>query len=501
MGLKSFLSKPFAKIEVAKIKRWSQNPIEIQENQLQLLLKGAKNTAFAKDHQFEKIKTYDDFKKNVPIVDYEALKPYIERIKKGEKDILWKGLPIYFCKTSGTTSGTKYIPITSESIHNHIDAARNAILCYIAETGNTEFVNYKMIFLQGSPELDTTGIIPVGRLSGIVAHHVPNYLQKNRMPTFDVNCIDDWEKKVDAIAKQTIDEKMSLISGIPPWVQMYFERLLAISNKKYIKDIFPKFSLFIYGGVNYAPYKGVFEKLIGKKVDSIELYPASEGFIAYQDSQKEDGMLLNINAGIFYEFVKADTFFDDNPKRISLKEVEIGVNYVLILNTNAGLWGYNIGDTVKFVNLQPYRIIVSGRIKHFTSAFGEHLIGEEVESAMEAALNQFDFNVNEFHLAPQVNPEEGELPFHEWFIEFKESPENLNDFINCLDKEVQKRNSYYADLIDGHILQKLKITSVEKNAFQNYMKTIGKLGGQNKLPRLSNDRQIAEAMIKYQLPK
>ena len=501
MGLKSFLSKPFAKIEVAKIKKWSRNPIEAQEKQFQQLLKGAKNTLFAQDHDFKNIKSYEDFKARVPIVDYESLKPYIERIKNGEKDVLWKGLPIYFCKTSGTTSGTKYIPITSESIHNHIDAARNAILCYIAETGKADFVDHKMIFLQGSPELDTSGKIPVGRLSGIVAHHVPNYLQKNRMPTFEVNCIEDWEKKVDAIAKQTIQEKMSLISGIPPWVQMYFERLLAISDKKYIVDIFPEFSLFIYGGVNYAPYKGVFEKLIGKKIDAIELYPASEGFIAFQDRQKEEGMLLNINAGIFYEFVKAETFFDENPERISLKDVEMGVNYVLILNTNAGLWGYNIGDTVKFVNLQPYRIIVSGRIKHFTSAFGEHLIGEEVESAMEAAVKQFDFTINEFHLAPQVNPEEGELPYHEWFIEFENKAEDLSNFINCLDEEVKKRNSYYADLIDGNILQKLKITAVEKNAFQNYMKTIGKLGGQNKLPRLSNDRQIADALKKYQLPK
>ncbi|MBR9833575.1 GH3 auxin-responsive promoter family protein [bacterium] len=499
MGFKSLLSKPFAKIEVNKIKKWSAEPIKTQEKQLKLLVEGAKNTKFGQDHGFDSIKTYQDFKRQVPITDYEGLKKYIDAIKSGESNVLWKGIPIYFCKTSGTTSGTKYIPITKESISNHIDAARNAILCYIEETGRADFVDHKMIFLQGSPELDTSGKIPTGRLSGIVAHHVPNYLQKNRMPSFKVNCIEDWETKVDAIAKETLKENMALISGIPPWVQMYFERLIQLSGKKEVKDIFPKFSLFIYGGVNFAPYQSVFKKLIGKTVDSIELYPASEGFIAFQDSQRKEGMLLNLNAGIFYEFIPADEFFDENPSRINLEDVQIGINYALILNTNAGLWGYNIGDTVKFVSTNPYRIIVSGRIKHFTSAFGEHVIAEEVESAINATSQIHQCSINDFHLAPQVNPKEGELPYHEWFIEFNQEPMDLIKFNADLDIQLQKRNSYYADLIQGNILRPLVIRKMKKNAFQDYMKSIGKLGGQNKLPRLANDRNIADQLINHNL--
>jgi hypothetical protein len=497
MGVKSLLSKPFAKIEVGKIKKWSSSPIQTQEKQFAQLVEGAKNTRFGRDHGFDRIKSYQDFKNQVPVTDYEGLKTYIDLIKSGESDVLWKGVPIYFCKTSGTTSGTKYIPITKESISNHIDAARNAILCYIEETGKANFVDHKMIFLQGSPVLDTTGIIPTGRLSGIVAHHVPNYLQKNRMPSFEVNCIEDWETKVDAVAKETMKEDMALISGIPPWVQMYFERLLLLTGKKEIKEVFPKFSLFIYGGVNYTPYQSVFKKLIGKTVDSIELYPASEGFIAFQDSQKEEGMLLNLNAGIFYEFIPADEFYDENPTRINLKDVKLGINYALILNTNAGLWGYNIGDTVKFVSTAPYRIIVSGRIKHFTSAFGEHVIAEEIESAINATTELIDSSINDFHLAPQVNPNEGELPYHEWFIEFNQAPVDLAKFSAELDLQLQKRNSYYADLIQGNILRPLVIRKMKTNAFQDYMKSIGKLGGQNKLPRLSNDRNIADQISNH----
>jgi len=411
--------------------------------------------------------------------------------------VLWPKKPIYFCKTSGTTSGSKYIPITKESMPNHITAARDAILSYISETRNTSIVKGKMIFLQGSPVLDKTGDILTGRLSGIVAHHVPSYLTKNRLPSIKTNCIDDWELKVDEIVNETIDEKMSLISGIPPWVQMYFEKLKKRTGK-YIKDIFPHFDLFIYGGVNFEPYRKSFEGLIGKKVDGVELYPASEGFIAYQDSQKEEGMLLCVNHGIFYEFISSEEFFSENPKRICLAEVELGVNYVIILNTNAGLWGYNIGDTVKFVGINPYKIIVTGRIKHFTSAFGEHVIAEEVEKSLKLTLENFPFRVNEFHLAPQVNPKNG-LPYHEWLIEFEERVNDLDPFSKELDSNLQKFNTYYKDLICGGVLQPLKITVLKKDSFINYMRSIGKLGGQNKVPRLANDRKIADELFKYKL--
>ncbi|MEQ8623442.1 MAG: GH3 auxin-responsive promoter family protein [Vicingaceae bacterium] len=494
MSLKAALSIPFAKIVKKQTAKWSKKPIEKQQKVFDQLIEKAKNTAFGKAHNFDQISSYADFKNEVPIRDYEQLKSYFDRTKKGEADVLWPGKPIYLSKTSGTTSGAKYIPITKESIPYHINAARDSILHYIAETGNSAVVDKKMIFLQGSPELDTSGPIPVGRLSGIVAHHVPAYLQKNRLPTFKTNMIDDWEEKVEAICKETLPQAMGLISGIPPWVQMYFEQLIELSGKKSIQEIFPDFSLFIYGGVNYEPYRSNMEKLIGKSIDSIELYPASEGFIAYQDSQTEEGMLLLLNSGIFYEFVPADEFFDENPTRLTIGEVELNKNYVLILSTNAGLWGYNIGDTVKFVSLTPYRIIVSGRIKHYTSAFGEHVIAEEVEKAISEVSAATKNQVVEFHLAPQLEPAEGELPYHEWFIEFKQQPENSSTFAELLNKEMMQLNSYYKDLIDGKMLQPLKIRSVKQGSFKNYMKKKGKLGGQNKLPRLANDRKIADEL-------
>lgn len=492
MGVKAALAKPFAKFVRKKVYAWANTPVETQEKVFADLIATAKNTQFGKDHNFAAIKTYSDFIKSVPIRDYEKLKPYVTKIIKGETDVLWPGKPTYFAKTSGTTSGAKFIPITKESMPYQVEAARNALLLYIAETNNTGFVDGKMIFLQGSPEVDEKNGIKTGRLSGIVAHYVPNYLQKNRMPSWETNCIADWETKVDAIVEETLPEDMRLISGIPSWVQMYFEKLIQKTGRP-ISEIFPNFSLFVYGGVNYEPYKKKFKQLIGKKIDSIELYPASEGFFAHQDKQKEKGMLLLLNSGIFYEFIQADAFFEENPRRITVKDVEIGVNYVMIVSTNAGLWAYNVGDTVAFTTLNPHRIIVTGRIKHFISAFGEHVIGKEVERAIQRAQKKYKAIVNEFTVAPETDPDSG-LPYHEWFVEFDTPPKDLQGFKSKIDKEMQKQNPYYLDLIEGKILQPLKITNIPKGGFKKYMKSVGKLGGQNKLPRLSNDRKIADKL-------
>ncbi|WP_353139546.1 GH3 auxin-responsive promoter family protein, partial [Pseudopedobacter sp.] len=470
-----------------------------QRQTLNHLVKQAKNTVYGRDHHFESIKSYEDFKKNVPVSDYEDLRPYIDRVVKGEENILWKGKPLYFAKTSGTTSGVKYIPISKESMPEHIKAARNALLTYIYETGKSDFADGKMIFLQGSPEMDKKGGIFFGRLSGIVAHHVPGYLQKNRLPSYQTNCIEDWEEKVDTIVDETIHEDMRLISGIPPWCQMYFDRLSAKAGGKKIKDIFKNFSLFVYGGVNYEPYRAKIEESIGRKIDSIETYPASEGFIAYQDSQKEKGLLLLANSGIFYEFIPSEEYFDENPTRLSLAEVELNKNYAIILSTNAGLWGYSIGDTIKFVSKNPYKILVTGRIKHYISAFGEHVIGEEVEYALLSAAEEEGLEVTEFTVAPQVNPASGQLPYHEWFIEFAKSPEDLEAFRLKVDKRLQEKNIYYSDLIEGKVLQPLVIRPLQKNAFIQMMKADGKLGGQNKVPRLTNDRVLADKLGGYLL--
>lgn len=494
MSLKALGAKIFAGIIHNQTQKWVTNPVVTQQRVFEDLLAKAKDTQFGKDHGFSSIKSYTDYAAKVPVRDYEGLKDYVEKVVHGEADVLWPGKPLYFAKTSGTTSGAKYIPLTKESMPFHIQAARNAILSYVHETGNAGFVNGKMIFLQGSPELDEKHGVKFGRLSGIVAHYVPAYLQKNRMPSWETNIIDDWETKVDAIVNETITEDMSVISGIPSWVQMYFEKLQQKAGKP-VGEIFKNFNLFIYGGVNYEPYRAKFESLIGRRVDSIELFPASEGFFAYQDSQKESGMLLLLNSGIFYEFIKADEFFTENPRRYTIGEVELGVNYVLIISTNAGLWAYNIGDTVAFTSLAPYRVVVTGRIKHYISAFGEHVIGKEVETALKEASEGTEVRINEFTVAPQINPQSG-LPYHEWFIEFENEPEDMNAFALKIDAAMRNQNVYYDDLIVGNVLRTVVITKVAGGGFRDYMKSIGKLGGQNKLPRLSNDRKIADFLGK-----
>ena len=492
MKIKSFLAKPFAGYVYKQIKKGMETALEDQQSIFEYLLKAGSKTEFGKEHGFSDIKTYQDFIRQVPIRDYEAFKPYIEKIKQGKHNVLWKGQPLYFAKTSGTTSGVKYIPISKDSISNHINTARNALLCYMAETGNTKFADGKLIFLSGSPTLERVGGIPTGRLSGIVNHHIPNYLRSNQMPSYETNCIEEWEAKLDKIVQETLHQRMTLISGIPPWVQMYFDRLNQQSGKK-IGELFPDFSVMVQGGVNFEPYKAKLFESIGRKVDCVELFPASEGFFAFQDSQHAAGLLLNTDSGIFYEFVPAAEIFSTNPTRLSLQDVKLGENYAMIVNNNAGLWGYNIGDTIKFVSTAPYRIVVTGRTKHFISAFGEHVIGEEVEAALMAAALESNVQITEFTVAPVIAQEQGKS-FHEWLIEFENPPSDILAFSKKVDDHLRSKNVYYDDLIRGNILDQLHVSMVQKNGFIDYMKSVGKLGGQNKVPRLSNDRGIADGL-------
>lgn len=498
MNLKSLLARPFAAYIHKQIKKGMETAVADQDKVFSTLIGVGANTIFGKEFDFSAIKTHADFVKAVPIRDYEAFKPWIEKIKAGKHNVLWKGKPIYFSKTSGTTSGVKYIPITKDSIPNHINSARNALLCYMSETGNYAFANGKMIFLSGSPELERIGDIPTGRLSGIVNHHIPGYLRTNQLPGYETNCIEDWENKLDKIVEETMDENMTLISGIPPWMQMYFDRLKAKTGRP-IKDLFPNLSVLVQGGVNFEPYKSKLFDTIGKKIDTIELFPASEGFFAYQDSQIAEGLLLNTNSGIFYEFVPVAELEKAAPTRLTLKDVKVGEQYALIISSNAGLWAYNIGDTIKFVSTNPYRLVVTGRVKHFISAFGEHVIGEEVEQALMSAAIDFKLNIAEFTVAPYVSGST-DKSYHEWFVEFDEKPDDMEAFAAVVDDNLRKRNVYYDDLVAGNILDKLKIRPVKKAGFINYMKSQGKLGGQNKVPRLSNDRNIADALATYVLP-
>jgi hypothetical protein len=495
MKIKSLLAKPFAGYVYRYVKRGMATALADQDAILKELLKTGQHTEFGKDHMLGQVDSYEAYKKAVPLRDYEGFKTYIEKIKEGKHNILWKGKPIYFAKTSGTTSGIKYIPITKNSINNHIDTARNALLCYMAETGNTAFADGKLIFLSGSPELERIADIPTGRLSGIVNHHIPKYLRSNQLPSYETNCIEDWETKLDAIVSETINQNMTLISGIPPWMQMYFDRLTQKSGKK-VGELFPNFSVLVQGGVAFEPYRARLLESIGRKVDTIETYPASEGFFAFQDSQQAEGLLLNTASGIFFEFVPAASIFDENPERISLRDVKVGEQYAVVINSNAGLWGYNIGDTVKFVSLNPYRLVVTGRIKHFISAFGEHVIGEEVESSLLKAAAEEKVQITEFTVAPMIRQEEGRS-YHEWFIEFENPPADLEAFAKKVNDNLRRQNIYYDDLMRGNILEPLRIQVVHKNGFIDYMKSIGKLGGQNKVPRLSNDRRIADELAKW----
>ena len=495
MKIKSFLARPFAAYIYKGIRKEMASAVADQENILKNQLKIGRITEFGKGACLENVNNYEEFRQAIKIRDYEEMRPWVDKIKEGRHNVLWKGKPIYFAKTSGTTSGTKYIPITKDSIPNHINTARNALLCYMAETGNTKFADGKLIFLSGSPELERISDIPTGRLSGIVNHHIPRYLRTNQLPSYETNCIEDWEVKLNKIVEETFSQNMTLISGIPPWMQMYFDALIKKSGKK-VGELFPNFSVMVQGGVNFEPYKAKLLESVGRKVDTIELFPASEGFFAFQDSQEAEGLLLNTNSGIFYEFVPAGEIFSENPTRLSLKEVKVGVNYALIITSNAGLWGYNLGDTVKFISVDPYRLVVTGRTKHFISAFGEHVIGEEVEACMLKTAKEENVRITEFTVAPFVSSNEGKS-FHEWFVEFENIPENLLIFAERLDNHLREKNVYYDDLVGGNILTPLKITIVRKNGFIDYMKSIGKLGGQNKVPRLSNDRKIADELLKW----
>ncbi len=498
MKIKSFLAKPYASYIHSKLRKGMMAANAHQQAILQYLVKYGGRTVFGKDHNLAAVKNYEEFKKAVPIRDYEAFTPYINKIKNGEQNILWKGRPIYFAKTSGTTSGVKYIPISKDSISNHIEGARNALLCYMAESGKTDFANGKMIFLSGSPELERVGGIPTGRLSGIVNHFIPRYLRGNQLPSYETNCIEDWEVKLDKIVQETMNEDMTLISGIPPWMQMYFDWLSARKEGKNIKEIFPNLQVIVHGGVNFEPYKAKLLDSLGGEVDMIETFPASEGFFAFQDLPGKEGLLLNTDAGIFYEFVPADEIDNEHPTRLSLAEVKVGVNYALIVSTNAGLWAYNIGDTVRFISTEPYRLVVTGRVKHYISAFGEHVIGEEVEHAIRLAADEFNLHVIEFTVAPAIKVTAG-LPYHEWFVEFEEPPADVEKFASVVNSRLREKNIYYNDLIAGNILQTLKIRVMKKNTFIEYMRSIGKLGGQNKVPRLGNDRKFADALLPWVL--
>jgi hypothetical protein len=488
MGIKSFLAPGIAWLRCNYLDSLEKKAPEIQFRTLQELIHKGKNTAFGKVHHFNKIHDYQDYKESVPVRKYEAISPWIERMIKGELNVLWPGKPNYLSKTSGTTSGAKYIPNTPALLKAQIAGARDALLFYIRATGNSRFLDGSMMFLSGSPELDINPAgIPVGRLSGIVNHFIPSYLKRNQVPSWSVNCINDWESKIQGIVTETVQKDLRLISGIPPWVQNFLE--MVKQSGKSPHELWPHLQLLVHGGVDFKPYAPLLRDLLPQSVDFWETYPASESFIAAQDSLHHEGLRLLSSYGTFYEFIPMSEYGSENASRLSLQEVQTGVQYALILTNPAGLWAYDIGDTIRFSNLNPYRIVVTGRTAQFISAFGEHVIVEEINQAMEEASRTTGALVTEFIVMPEITPS---MSRHHWYVEFGKAPEDLTAFRNQLESTLCSKNIYYRDLIQGKLLHSLEVSRLSPGTCYDFMKSSGKLGGQNKFPRAVNHENFRD---------
>lgn len=495
MGWKSLLLKPYAASIAKKIIHASKNAVHIQNDILLKNIRYAESTAFGREHNFNKIYTHKDYTQNIPLRSYPLLKPYIERIMNGESDVLWPDRPKYLVGTAGTTGGIKHIPLSQESIPYHIQSAVKTGMNYAYRHGHMDVFDGKLIFLSGSPVLDMTGDIPIGRLSGIVNHEIPRFLRPLQVPSYETNSISDWNLKIEKIALETHKLDLRMIGGIPPWIVMYLEKLLEVSGKKFIIDVFPNLKMVIHGGVNYKPYRPVMDKLIGKNVDYVETYPSTEGYIAFQNDKDDDGLLLNVDGGVFYEFVPVEEINNQCPTRLTLDQVELDKNYALIINNNAGLWGSIIGDMVRFVSLNPYKIKMVGRISQFISAFGEHIVASDVDEVMARASYNSDAIIKEFTVAPEITDLKKR---HLWLIEFEKEASSVADFAKSLDEEMKRQNFHYRDLIDGRVISPLQVIPIKSDSFRKYLKQKGALGGQNKVPRLSNTMEIANDLMALQ---
>ena len=495
MSALSFILKIIAKRTFKKSISDQKNALMHQKNILNNLMSRGKSSLFLKDLHRPLIKSYNDFMLKIPVSGYESYRKYIELISRGHKHVLTCDSPMYFAITSGTTSGTKYIPLTKKMWDFQSQAIKELLLLYAYQTNNYNFSNAAMMFIQGSPELKFLNKVPFGKLSGIAARHVPFYLKKNRFPSMKTNSLSPWDFKIERIVKETWDKDMQILGGIPPWVITYLEALLKYTKKETAKDVFPNLKLYIHGGTSFDVYKKSFLKLCGS-IDTLEVYPASEGFFGYQNLLNEKGLLLLTNHGVFYEFIALSDFNKNNNKRVPLEGVELGVDYVMVVSTVAGLWAYNTGDTVSFVSKDPYRIVFSGRAAQYCSAFGEHVIEKEVQQALNEALEKFGGIVSEYSVCPYVSTNKQQGSCHHWFIEFVVPPKNMVDFSQYLNQRMMAQNIYYNDLVNSGVIDVLKIYSVKSGGFGEYMKSIGKFGGQNKCPHLSNKRNIGDFLLK-----
>ncbi|MCB0708579.1 MAG: GH3 auxin-responsive promoter family protein [Chitinophagaceae bacterium] len=499
--LSSAISK-LARMRLWRIENWSNHPVAVQREVLQELVTAAQYTEFGRKYNFSKLFTLKEFKKRVPIHEYDDIKPYILRMMNGEQNILWNTPIKWFAKSSGTTSDkSKFIPISDESLQdNHYKASKDLLSTYYKNFPSSDLLTGKGLVVGGSHQINQHNEdIQYGDLSAVLMQNSPFWGQWIRTPELSVALLDEWEEKIEKLAQVTADENVTSLAGVPTWTLILLKRILEIKNKTTIKEVWPNLELYITGGVSFVPYKEQFDKIIGSKINYLEIYNASEGFIAGQQSPDDNGLLLFTEHGIFYEFMPVEEYGKENPKTVGLNHVQTGKNYALIISTTGGLWRYLIGDTIQFTNLNPYLIKVSGRLKHYINAFGEEVIVDNSDKAIAFAAEKTNAVVNDYTAAP-VYFSEHDNGAHEWLVEFEKEPDNFENFVSLLDSELKNINSDYEAKRHKNIALRLPIVhNLKPGTFNNWLRNKGKLGGQHKVPRLSNDRTIINEILSISL--
>ena len=484
-----------------QIEFFRNNPDEVQKSIYTELINSAKDTVFGKEHKFEEIikdASFRKFQEYVPVRDYEKIKPYIDRIRKGEKFVLWNTPIKLFAISSGTTSSkSKFIPVSKEALELcHFRGGKDLIVLYANQFDDTQLVKSKSLVIGGSEQISSfNNELYYGDLSAVIIDNLPIWSRLLSTPRKEIALLPKWEEKLEKMVQQTISENVTSITGVPSWTLVLLKRILEVTGKSKIQEVWPNFELFIHGGVSFVPYKSEFEKILPAGTRYIETYNASEGFFAIQDDLSRDDLLLMLDLGIFYEFIKLGQIDEENPEIFTITDVEIGVNYAMIISTNGGLWRYLIGDTVRFTSIKPHKIKITGRIKHFINAFGEELIIDNAEKALKAASEKTNAHIKEYTAAP-IYMSNKETGGHEWLIEFSEKPDNLDMFINVLDEVLKKVNTdYEAKRYKDLTLRLPTVHIVKEGLFYQWMKSRGKLGGQNKVPRLSNNRDYIDELL------
>ncbi|NVJ86587.1 MAG: GH3 auxin-responsive promoter family protein [Algoriphagus sp.] len=500
--INSFMTWIF-KNRLGQIEAFKHDPHSTQAQVFQELIDAGKQTQFGKEHEFSRIRTYEDFAKQVPLFDYEGIKPYIDQVMRGKQGVLWNTEVEWFSKSSGTTSSrSKYIPVTEESLEDcHFKGGKDMVTMYVSNYPDSKLFSGKSLSIGGSLEknpLNPQGTAKAGDISAVIMRNLPIWAQFARTPSLETALMNEWESKIEKMAHETMNENVVSIAGVPTWTIVLLRRILEIKKAKHILEVWPNLEVFFHGAVAFGPYKGLFQELIpSERMRYMETYNASEGFFGLQDQPHSDELLLLLDYGIFYEFIPMDHWDDENPEVIQLQDVEVGKNYAVVISTNGGLWRYKIGDTVRFTSTNPYRFKISGRTKHFINAFGEEVIVENAEKAIAYAAEQTGVSIENFTAAPAYFGNSGEKGAHEWIIEFAKNPEDMTRFGELLDQHLREINSDYdAKRHRDLALTKPIIHVADEGLFQNWLSQKGKLGGQNKVPRLSNNREYLDELLK-----